>query len=312
MQIDFTWPIPLVSTVTYNRHVLSPSSSCPLKISLSLHPQTSKVILRCASATLADPRTALPSSLLSVCLPCQAEKTHLLYVCCKSPQLTLFLNSMHTHNHIYTQACMDTHTLAYTLADRNTSGEPMKIWVAQQEQGVWIYSDWCFVLTFSDNGWEIMETADIQGGDVAAAAWCLSWSRLKRTGLMMVHLRLNCGCDLLRSSSYIIIKSMVSQRTRVWSQINAYRILQLESSAFDCYICISALEYETAFHALKKLSTLFELAHWSSLLWTIVTVQNTCKQHVGQMFQVLVVTSILPFRLIAHLLLIKYKLIYCD
>lgn len=74
MKVDFAWPLPLVSMVTHDRQVLSPSSSCPLKISLSLHPQTFKVILRCASAALADPCAALPSSLLSVCLPCQAEK----------------------------------------------------------------------------------------------------------------------------------------------------------------------------------------------------------------------------------------------
>lgn len=83
------------------------------------------------------------------------------------------------HKHAYTHS--------YKLADRNTSGEPVKIWVTQQEQGVWIYSGWCSVLTFSDNGWEIMEKADIQTGNIAAAAWCLSWSRMKRIGVMMLH-----------------------------------------------------------------------------------------------------------------------------
>ena len=169
--------------VTHDRQVLSPSSSCPLKISLSLHPQTFKVILRCASAALADPRTALPSSLLSVCLPCQAEKP----IYCMSAAEALSSPS-------FSIVCTPTTTLihntlshTHTLADRNTSGEPVKIWGAQQEQGVWIYSGWCSVLTFSDNGWEIMEKADIHSGNIAAAGWCLSWSRMKRTGLMMLH-----------------------------------------------------------------------------------------------------------------------------
>lgn len=134
MKVDFAWPTPLDNMVTYDRHMSPPpSSSCPQKIHLHHlpHLQTPKVTFRCASAALADPHTALPSSLFSVCLPCQAEKKNLLYVCCKNPQLTLYPNSMHTHNHIDTQARMDTHS-AYTLADRNTSGEPVKIWVAQQ------------------------------------------------------------------------------------------------------------------------------------------------------------------------------------
>lgn len=67
---------------------------------------------------------------LSAC-PARQKKKNLLYVCCKNPQLTLYPNSMHAHNHIDTQARMDTNS-AYTLADRNTSGEPVKIWVTQQ------------------------------------------------------------------------------------------------------------------------------------------------------------------------------------
>lgn len=60
------------------------------------------------------PTRCSPSSFLFVCLPYQAEKktSYLLYVCCRRPELTPFLNSM--HNHIFTQAFMDTHTLSYT------------------------------------------------------------------------------------------------------------------------------------------------------------------------------------------------------
>lgn len=77
MKVDFAWPTPIDNMVTYDRHMSPPpSSSCPQKIHLHHlpHLQTPKVTFRCASAALADPHTALPSSLFSVCLPCQAEK----------------------------------------------------------------------------------------------------------------------------------------------------------------------------------------------------------------------------------------------
>lgn len=84
------------------------------KISLSLHPQTAKVILRCASVTLADPHTALPSCLLSVCLRCQAEETYILYSAAgalRSPFFSI------TCKHICIQTCMDTHSLTHSLKD---------------------------------------------------------------------------------------------------------------------------------------------------------------------------------------------------
>lgn len=93
-----------------------------------------------------------------------------------------------------TSTCMHGNTLAHALADRNTSGEPVKIWVAQQEQGVWIYSDWCFVLTFSDNGWEIMEKADIRTVNTSAA-WCLWWPWIVTSGLTF-YFDLKSVCDL--------------------------------------------------------------------------------------------------------------------
>lgn len=102
----------LVSTVTLNRKVLSPSFSCPLKISLRLHLQTSKVIFRCASVALADPRTTLPSSLLSIWLPCQ-EKKRRNSACCKALSILSF-NCSYSHKHVYTLACMDTYTPSHT------------------------------------------------------------------------------------------------------------------------------------------------------------------------------------------------------
>lgn len=190
-----------VSAKWHDRQVLSPSFSCPLKISLSLHLWTFKVILRCASAALADPRTALPSSLLSVCLPCQAERKTSLCVaealCSPSFPIvcTPTATSIHRHAWTHTHTHTPTHTLC-TLADRDKPGEPVKIWVAQQEQGVWIYSDWCPVLTFSDNGWEIMEKADIQEWNIGEATWCLSWPWAKTTALMLHFWGLDGGWDL--------------------------------------------------------------------------------------------------------------------
>lgn len=226
MKVDFAWPIPLVNTVTYDRQFLSPSSSCPLKISLSLHPQTSKVILRCASAALADPRTALTSSLFSVSLPCQAEKPIYCMSAAKalsSPSFSIVCTPTTTaiQEHAWTHTHFHIHTHWQKLA-----GEPVKIWVAQQEQGVWIYSDWCSELTFSDNGWEIMEKADIQAGNIAAAAWCLQWSW--RQVWWCYILRSNCGCDLLCNSLDIIIKSMVFRWALAWLQINVWRIFHLK------------------------------------------------------------------------------------
>lgn len=138
MKVDFA---PLASTVTYDRQVLSPSCSCPLKnftqpssSDLQGHPQM------CFSS-LAGPTRCSPI-IPPLCLPDLPgrKKTYLLYVCCKSPQLTLSFTSMHTHNHIYTEPCVVTHTCThtYTASERNTSGEPVKIWVGQQEQGVWV------------------------------------------------------------------------------------------------------------------------------------------------------------------------------
>lgn len=102
-----------VSAKWHDRQVLSPSFSCPLKISLSLHLWTFKVILRCASAALADPRTALPSSLLSVCLPCQAERKTSLCVaealCSPSFPIVCTPTATSIHRHAWTH----THTLPH-------------------------------------------------------------------------------------------------------------------------------------------------------------------------------------------------------
>lgn len=98
----------------------SPSFSCPLKISLSLHLQTSKVILRCASAALADLRTTLPSSPLSVWVPCHAEKKRNGCLLQKPMAYTLFQS--YAHYHIYTQGCVDTHTRTPPLDAAACSG----------------------------------------------------------------------------------------------------------------------------------------------------------------------------------------------
>lgn len=132
----------------------------------------------------------------SVCLPCQAEKKPIHCMSAakalSSPFFSRACTPTTTSTCIYKHAW--THTLTHALADRNTSGEPVKIWVTQQEQGVWIYSDWCSVLTFSDNGWEIMEKADIQTVNTAAA-WCLWLSWIETSGLTL-YFDLKSVCDL--------------------------------------------------------------------------------------------------------------------
>lgn len=113
MKVDLAWPTPLVIMVAYDRQVLSPSSSCPLKISLSLHSQTSKFILRCASVTW-QTLTLLShhSSSLSAC-PARQKRAHFrLPVCCKSPQLALFLSLMHTPTSVHKHAWWHTLILA--------------------------------------------------------------------------------------------------------------------------------------------------------------------------------------------------------
>ncbi len=145
-----------------------------------------------------------------LCLLCQAEKKPIHCMSAAKALSSPFSSIVCTptttsmHKHAWT------HTLTHAFADKNMPGEPVKIWVVQQEQGVSIYSDWCSVLTFSDNGWEIMEKADLQAGNMAAAALCLSWSWMKRTGFMMLHSRLNCGCDLLHSRNIYIINGRLS------------------------------------------------------------------------------------------------------
>lgn len=171
MKEDFAWPRPLVITVTFDWQVLSPT----------LH-----VLRKCLSAfifrsprssldvhELADPRflSHHPTS-LSAC-PARHNKPSTVCLLQKPSAHPRSQQFAHPQPRLYTS--MQGHT--HTLADSYMSGEPMTISVAQQEQVVWIYSGWCSVLTFSDNGWEIMEKADIQTGNIAAAAWSLSWSR---------------------------------------------------------------------------------------------------------------------------------------
>lgn len=130
---------------------------------------------------------ALLPIILPLCLPALPGRKKLATYCMSaaealsSPPSSIVCTTTSLHKHSWT------HTLSHTHAERNTSGEPRKIWVAQQEQGVRNYSDWCSVLTFTENGWEIMEKCDIQSGNITAAAWCLLWSRIKETGLMTLH-----------------------------------------------------------------------------------------------------------------------------
>lgn len=186
MKVDFAWPAPLISTVTYDRQVSVSFLLMSSDFSSSLHPWTSKVILRCASAALADPRAA-PHHLSSLSACPTRQKKKLATYCMSaadalsSPPSSIVCTTTSLHKHSWT------HTLSHTHTERNTSSELRKIWVAQQEQGVRNYSDWCSVLTFTENGWEIMEKCDIQSGNITAAAWCLPWSRIKETGLVTLY-----------------------------------------------------------------------------------------------------------------------------
>lgn len=110
------WLTPVVSIVTDDRQGFSPSFSCPLKISLSLHLQTSEVIFRCASVAPADPRTTLPSSLLSVWLPCQAEKKkkQLWLSAAEAPNSSFYFSVFSHPKPIYLYTSTQEHTLTST------------------------------------------------------------------------------------------------------------------------------------------------------------------------------------------------------
>lgn len=178
MKADFTWPTPLVSTVTYDRQVWSPSSDVlwkflsafilrPPRSSLDVHQQPDRPT-HC-SAIISPP-----------CLPaCPARERK--KTLCMSTEKALTSPSFFI-------VCTPTSTSMHKKASAHTQKHVR--WTGENLSrptgtSVWLYSGWCFVLTFSDNGWEIMEKADTQAANMAAEAWCLSWPEMKRTAFTL-------------------------------------------------------------------------------------------------------------------------------
>lgn len=116
--VDFAWPAHLAALW----HMTGICPFLPLHVLRKFHspPDFGGQLQMCIS------RPARCSSIIpALCLPVlpgrkkqkTKKTTHPLYACCKSPQFTLYRNHMHTHNHICSQACVDTHS-RNILSDR--------------------------------------------------------------------------------------------------------------------------------------------------------------------------------------------------